>query len=122
MILSTSSTWLSNQLLEAVPHDANLLNGCFSMIFIDDIYVASSRINSELQRAILSASSQRNPSNIIRSNFILQQDNYSKTPAGTAKNFTRSKRQGNHQTGTQLCTHLPAKEESKQQWKKQNYI
>jgi len=58
-------------------------NGTRSLVFIDDLTAdQSSRMNSELYRAILSAQIQPNAAKLIGLRFILQMDN---DPKHTAK-------------------------------------
>ena len=61
-------------------------SGVGSLIFIDDVtHDSSSRMNSEVNKNILSANIWRNASKLIGRNFIMQQDNDPKHTANTTK-------------------------------------
>ncbi len=67
-------------------------SGMGSLIFTDKVtHHGSSRMNSEVYRNILSANFQRNSSNLIRKNFIMQQDNDPKHTANSTKDFIGEK-------------------------------
>ena len=63
-----------------------------SLIFIDDVtHDDSSRMNS-VYKNILSANLQRNASDLIGSNFFMQQGNEPKRTANTTKDLIREKK------------------------------
>lgn len=67
-------------------------SGTGSLIFIDDVTDdGSSRMNSEVDRNILSANLRRNALKLIVRKFIMQQDNDPKHTANKTKDFIRGK-------------------------------
>uniref|UniRef100_A0A8C5N2V1 Transposase n=1 Tax=Leptobrachium leishanense TaxID=445787 RepID=A0A8C5N2V1_9ANUR len=68
-------------------------NGTGSLIFIDDVTAdKSSRMNSEVFRAILSAHIQPNAAELIGRRFTLQMDNDSKHTAKATKEFLKGQK------------------------------
>ncbi len=68
-------------------------SGTGSLVFIDDVTAdKSSRMNSEVFRAILSAHIQPNASELIGRRFTVQMDNYPKHTAKATKEFLKGKK------------------------------
>src|SRR4029434_10164871 len=68
-------------------------NGTGSLVFIDDVTAdKSSRMNSEVFRAILSAQIQPNASELIGQRFTVQMDNDPKHTAKATKEFFKAKK------------------------------
>lgn len=68
-------------------------NGTGSLVFIDDVTAdKSSRMNSEVFRAILSAHIQSNASELIGRRFTVQMDNDPKHTAKATKEFFKAKK------------------------------
>ena len=68
-------------------------NGTGSLVFIDDVTAdKSSRMNSEVFRAILSAQIQPNASELIGRRFTVQMDNDPKHTAKATKEFFKAKK------------------------------
>ncbi len=67
-------------------------SGTGSLVFIDDVTAdKSSRMNSEVFRAILSAHIQPNASELIGRRFTVQMDNDPKHTAKATKEFLKGK-------------------------------
>ena len=68
-------------------------NGTGSLVFIDDVTAdKSSRMNSEVFRAILSAHIQPNASELIGRRFTVQMDNDPEQTAKATKEFFKAKK------------------------------
>ncbi len=67
-------------------------SGRGSLIFINDVtHDGSSKMNSEVNRNILSANLQKDATKLIGRSFIMQQDNDPKHSAKATKEFIRAR-------------------------------
>ena len=68
-------------------------SGVGSLIFNDAVtHDSSNRMNSEVDKKILSANLRKNASKVIGRNFIMQQDNDPNNTTFTTKDFMREKK------------------------------